>query len=126
VPTVAFYQKQSEILADMANAVPDPQAAAALRARAAEYSALARTLAETETPASKSEPAQQQQQPAPGRSSEPVVQPSEPSVTVPCRVCGQAMRLTRVQPDTRYSNLDQCEFECACGHTTSHYVARME
>jgi hypothetical protein len=70
----------------------------------------------------------------PGNSRERVMaqDPIDPSVhgTTPqapkCSACGKQMRLERVEPHSRYTNLDRHIFACECGERSEFLVARRE
>jgi hypothetical protein len=49
--------------------------------------------------------------------------PLAPRQTRPCRECGLAMRMVRTEPHSRYTNLDEWFFECACGENLSEIIA---
>jgi hypothetical protein len=40
-----------------------------------------------------------------------------------CETCETPMRLVRVEPHHRYTNLDEWTYTCTCGATASHFVA---
>ena len=51
---------------------------------------------------------------------------SEPQLPTPltCASCGKRMRFVSAQPDTRYINLDQCNYVCDCGYSTLSLFVR--
>ena len=51
-------------------------------------------------------------------------QPTSPIKAPVCPACQAQMRLVRVEPHSKFMNLDQFGYACYCGETTMQIVSR--